>query len=137
MGPIPALILTMGVLYAAAFLVLRGVGWLERRARQRLNHVIEVNTSGVFRTLGETRESVTWASLRSVTILTTDEGPFVGDVWWLLEDESGGVAVPGGAAEITAIMQHLEQMPGYDPEAVVQAMGSVENARFTVWERLN
>jgi hypothetical protein len=135
MGPIPALILTVGVLCAAAFMVLRGVGWLERRVHRRLNHVIEVNDSGVFRTLGETRESVTWASLRSVTILTTDEGPFMEDVWWLLEDESGGVAVPGGAPEVTAIMQHLEQLPGYDPEAVVQAMGSVENARFTVWER--
>ena len=137
MEPIPALILTIGVLCVAAFLVLRGFGWLERRVRRRLRHVIEVNDTGVFRNLGDTQESLTWTSLRSVTILTTDEGPFVEDVWWLLEGESGGVAVPGGAPEVTAIMQHLEQMPGYNPDAVIAAMGSIENARFTVWERPN
>ena len=130
------LILTVAVVLIGLFVFLRWFGWVERRVRRRAN-VIEVNDTGVFRTLGETQESVTWASLRSVTILTTDEGPFMEDVWWLLEGESGRVAVPGGAPEVTAIMDRLEQMPGYKPEAVVQAMGSTENARFTVWEHPN
>ena len=96
---------------------------------------IQVDDLGVSRISGGIRESVTWADLRRVTILTTDEGPLIEDVFWLLEGSSGGVAVPGSDPEVKSIMSHLERMPGYLPEAVVQAMGSVENARFIVWER--
>lgn len=85
-----------------------------------------------------TTRSICWEDLARVTIRTTDEGPWVEDVFWLLEDAAGQVRVvyPGGAhggQELLAAMQ--ERLPGFDDRQVLEAMGSTGNAAFRVWER--
>ena len=78
-------------------------------------------------------EEVTWNDLACVEIVTTDEGPFVEDVFWLFLAKDHGCALPGRLG--SEILAHLDRLPGYDAQAVIRAMGSTENARFRVWTR--
>ena len=84
-----------------------------------------------------TRKMVRWAELTKVVIVTTDEGPFVEDVFWgLYAGDDVKMAYPQiveGSRPLLAAMQ--ERLEGFDNEAVITAMGSTDNARFTVWER--
>ena len=91
---------------------------------------------GVTRTLpnGQT-EGVTWVDLQEVTILTTDEGPFVEDTFWVLRGTVGGCLVPSLTAGMETLLPRLQALPGFDNEAVIRAMGSADNAQFTCWRR--
>ena len=81
-------------------------------------------------------QAIAWAAVTVVAIETNDSGPWGADVWWLLEGAEGRVAYPQGA---TGDEEMLEELPrrflGFSQEAVIQAMGCTENARFVCWER--
>jgi hypothetical protein len=78
-------------------------------------------------------ERVRWADLVEVVIVTTDEGPWVEDAWWLLASHDGtGCAVPN--ADAGPLIERLARVPGVDLDAVVRAMGSTEQAQFVVWK---
>jgi len=51
------------------------------------------------------------------------------------ESGQGGCAVPASAEGFDALLARVQQLPGFDDEAVVAAMGSSTNARFDVWQR--
>lgn len=71
-----------------------------------------------------------------VEIITTGAGPVVPDLFWQLTDEIGQIAlIPGGAKDITALLDRLGGLPGFDHLAVLSAMGSTEDARFKIWSR--
>lgn len=82
-----------------------------------------------------TREIMLWADLEEVAIVTTDDGPFADDVIWVLSGAGGGCLVPSSANGAEALLARLQALPGFDNEAVIQAMGSVENARFVCWRK--
>lgn len=108
--------------------------WL-RRQRTEVD-AVTVDDAGVHRVLADGRvEAVRWDDLESVEILTTDEGPFADDVFWLLLSVAGGCAVPGSAASSGDLLARLQALPGFDNEAVIRAMGSTKNARFELWRR--
>jgi hypothetical protein len=105
--------------------------WQVRRRKQ----VLQITDRSVRRELpGGKHEEIAWADLREVWILTTDEGPFVDDLYFGLVGRDGkGVAVPQGLATQHDLLAHLQKLPGFDNTAVVQAMGSTVNQRFLVW----
>jgi hypothetical protein len=80
--------------------------------------------------------TVRWDSLSSVRIRTTDEGPWRPDVFWLLTDLDGVVLIsPQGATGEDGFLQELERrLRGFDDREVIKAMGSTDNAVFTMWE---
>jgi hypothetical protein len=81
-------------------------------------------------------ESIRWDELAEVAIVTTDEGPFVDDVHWRLEgDGNAACVVPSETAGMTDLLERLQQLPGFDNEAVIRAMTKTSNARFVVWRR--
>jgi hypothetical protein len=82
-------------------------------------------------------ESITWDELASIDIVTTDEGPHLDDVFWVLGDRDGsrGCAIVGDAVGFEALLPRLQALPGFDNGAVIQAMGSTSNARVAVWRR--
>lgn len=79
--------------------------------------------------------SVTWNDLQAIEIRTTDQGPFVEDVFLLLHTNEGGLAVPQEADGSAALLAHLQQWPGFDTEAVIAAMTCTDNAAFPCWRR--
>jgi hypothetical protein len=81
--------------------------------------------------------TVRWDDLTSVHLHTTDEGPWRPDVFWVLKDVDGvELIAPQGATGEDGFLAVLERrLAGFDDRAVIEAMGSTDNAVFTLWER--
>jgi hypothetical protein len=80
-------------------------------------------------------EQVSWDDLDSVLIETNDSGPIGTDLLWILAGKVSGCLVPGGAEGEHELLVRLQELPGFNNQAVIDAMGSVENARFVCWKR--
>jgi hypothetical protein len=80
-------------------------------------------------------ETVRWDDLQEVGILTTDDGPWAEDVYWMLLSKNDGCAVPGGAQGMKELLARLQQLPGFNNEAVIKAMGSTTHNKFVCWRR--
>jgi hypothetical protein len=80
-------------------------------------------------------ESVAWDDLRQVEVVTTDQGPFRPDVFWVLHGSSTGCVVPQGATGEPELLVRLQQLPGFRNRAVIDAMCSADNRRFLCWEK--
>ena len=108
---------------------------LERRMPESLV-VVRVNDEEVVceRPDGKT-ERVRWADLQGVEVITTDDGPFAPDVFWVLHGTTGGCAVPQGATGDRELLERLQRLPGFDNDAFIRAMGCTENARFACWQK--
>ena len=81
-------------------------------------------------------ESVGWDELKEVAIVTTDEGPFATDVMWVLIGAVSGCVIPQGAAGEDELLRRLQSLPGFNNEAVIEAMGSTSNRQFVCWEKV-
>jgi hypothetical protein len=77
---------------------------------------------------------VHWDALRAVLLETTDQGPFVEDLWWILIDNEGHCIIPQEVGS-EMLLARLQELPGFDNDAVVAAMASVENKIFVCWQR--
>jgi hypothetical protein len=121
------------------FLVLCCVALIWDFRRPQMEETITITEDDITRTLANGQvERVRWDELVEVGILTTDEGPFVEDVFWILigEGQKTGCAAPQGARGADALLSAFqERLPGFDNEAVIRAMGSTENDRFVCWRR--
>src|SRR6185295_15649609 len=107
-------------------------GFLKRKSAP----VTTIDDRGVRRVLGSGKiEAVEWKDLVEVQIVTTDEGPFVDDVFFLLVGADGkGCCVPQGAPGSERLLERLQGLPGFDNDQVIRAMGCAENARFVCWK---
>ena len=68
--------------------------------------------------------------------MTTDEGPFVEDFFWMLSNRGGGgCCVPNGLAETHQLLPALQERYGkaFDNEQVIAASLCTENEYFLVW----
>lgn len=83
-------------------------------------------------------ERMHWNDLDTIRIISTEEGPFNDDIFWLFTDSAGknGCAVPNYADGFAELLQHIQTFPNFDNEKVVQAMGSTEEAVWIIWERV-
>ena len=108
--------------------------WL-KRAFQR-EHVV-VDDRGVQRRRGDAiAEEVAWDDLVGVDIVTTDQGPYVEDVFFVLHGKDGkGCVVRQEDAVKAKLLDRLQSLPGFDNGKVIEAMCCAENARFVCWKK--
>ena len=116
------------------------VPWLKKariEREQRMAGTLTIDDWGVTRVAGELREAVAWDDLVWVRIYTTSAGPAVEDVFFALGGADGkGCLVPHDLAvrsNLLAVLQ--ERLPGIDNDQVIRAMGSSNDAYFTIWTR--
>jgi hypothetical protein len=122
-------------LIAASSLALLGLLRRARAAGQSADFGVSVDDEWIRRRGPSLDEAVRWDDLERIAIVTTDEGPFTEDVFWLFIGRGGtGCALPGAAVG-DEVFERLKRLPGIDYEAVITAMGSAENASFEVWAR--
>ena len=81
-------------------------------------------------------ERVGWADLQKVEVVTTADGPFAPDVFWVLHASAGGCAVPQGATGENELLARLQALPGFDNRAVIEAMSCTSDRRFLCWQRV-
>lgn len=83
----------------------------------------------------EILEEIRWSELVRVSIVTTDEGPFLEDFFWLLQAANGsGCVVPNGQACEVDLVGKLLRLPGFNDMAVIEASGCTSGAEFLCWE---
>ena len=83
---------------------------------------------------GKTME-LRWDALMGVAIETTDQGPFVDDVFFILAGENDSVVCPSEAKGGQELLTRLQQLPDFNNEAVIAAMGSTSNQTFVCWDK--
>jgi hypothetical protein len=109
----------------------------ERRAATAGVHVRHDDKTITVRQTDGTVERISWADLGSVTIVTTEKGPFAADLFWVLADRSGRraatipVDAPGEHDLVKAMQSRLH---GFDNMAVVEAMSTTGDASFLIWD---
>jgi hypothetical protein len=79
--------------------------------------------------------TVRWTDLQEVFIQTTADGPWCPDVFWVLVGAGSGCVFPQRATGEGEAVKRLGELPGFDFEAVIEAMGCCENRRFVCWKR--
>jgi hypothetical protein len=81
-------------------------------------------------------ERVRWDDLQRINILTNGDGPFAPDCFWLLIGlGSTGCCIPHGATGDTELLARMQQLPGFNNQIFMEAMGSTQEAIFTCWEK--
>lgn len=128
-------------LYMMAFwLAMSWSAIIARRIRSRTNEPPRFSVAfddEAITSSGEGREdeTVAWADLTEVVILNEDAFP-VGSQYWLLAGKDGkGAAIASEAEGMQALLAAMqERLPGFDNEAVIQAMASLDGA-FRVWKK--
>lgn len=79
-------------------------------------------------------ETVAWSSLIGVAIETTDQGPFVEDVWWHLATREKVVTFPSEASGVDEILPKLQELPTFNNERLIAAMSCAQNQMFILWD---
>lgn len=98
---------------------------------------LEVDADEIrFRRMSGSRGTVRWDDVRRVLIRTTDEGPFIEDVYFVLETAEEVLVVPQPAAGCDALLGRLQELPRFDNEAVIEAMACTDNREFLCWDFL-
>lgn len=127
--------------YATAFFAACMVGgivsiWRDPQVDRGSFEQLTIDDVGITRTARQLREHVAWGDIERVRIMTTDQGSHLEDVYFVVDGKSGhgcvvshDLAVRGGLLE--ALQSRLE---GLNNAAVIEAMGSIENRVFTIWE---
>lgn len=104
-----------------------------RRAPRK--DTVAFDGDGIVRTLADGRqESIRWTDLRQVAIVTTGDGPFGNDLFWMLTGDAGGCLLPGDADGAETLMTRLQELPGFDNEAALLAMACTGEQRFVCWQ---
>ncbi len=83
------------------------------------------------------KQTCLWAEVNKILIITTDEGPFVDDVFWVFQTAKGGIIVPSETAvdNDKKIMDCAKYFPNFNWEIALKSVTSAKNAEFVVWEQ--
>ena len=79
-------------------------------------------------------QSAAWNELIGVAVETTDQGPFVEDVWWHLATKDGVVTYPSEATGAGELLKRLQEIPTFNNERLIAAMSSTLNQTFILWD---
>lgn len=82
---------------------------------------------------GELRESVNFDRIDEIIIITNDRGPYGEDIFWMLAGGDEGLVFGQGWPGADALVEKLMELPGFDHKKMIDAMGSVGEGRFSVW----
>ena len=72
--------------------------------------------------------------LKRISIITTDQGPFYPDVFWLLESSSEIGIIPSEGPD-SEFLSKVQPLPGFNNAEVIKAMSSTEDNIFICWEK--
>lgn len=96
---------------------------------------VTVDDHGITRELNGGVEHVAWPDLNLIEIHTTAAGPTADDVFWVFHASNGsGVVVPSSVAP-DDLLARVQQLPGFNNEVLIQAMGSTDDAAFECWRK--
>jgi len=77
---------------------------------------------------------VRWDAVTEISLRTTGRGPFEEDVFFVFA-YADGPSTAIGLGDTDYLLPRLQQLPGFDNEAFVRAMGISEEGSSVLWRR--
>ena len=84
---------------------------------------------------GQTVQQIQWSAIEKIELVTTDEGPWLPDVWLVLSGGGDVCSIPQGAKHYEEVYDKISVLPDFDFEAVLSATRCTDNARFMLWKK--
>ena len=81
------------------------------------------------------RTEVRIENLREVGIETTDKGPFIEDVFWLINRETEALRIPQDSPVFELLMDYFGKLESFDWAAFSESMGCTDHQYFVCWKR--
>ncbi len=111
---------------------------LKAEERIIMNLSVQPNSIIVTYSTGQT-ETLSLDHLQAVRILTTSDGPFAPDLYFVLEGTWGvrvidGGLIDGGLDDCQHLFGLFDRLPNFDHQKSVEAMGSTTTTVFEVWQ---
>ena len=78
---------------------------------------------------------VNWNEIAEIKIRTTNEGPFLPDVWLILIGKDTTCSIPQGAGGYDEVYDIVSKYEGFSFEQVIKSMTCTDNAEFELWKR--
>jgi hypothetical protein len=82
-----------------------------------------------------TEKVILWSDLENVDILTTSNGPFFEDFFYILRGKGTYICIDQFKAEQLKLLNRFERLPGFKWDQVVRAATSVVENSFACWDR--
>lgn len=98
------------------------------------NH-ITLHPDSIIYEHGMMRDEIAHEQINEIAVVTTDEGPFVDDVFLVLSGGDKEIKIPQEAENFEALFDVFKKFEGFNFEAFIEAMSSTENAKFVCWRR--
>jgi hypothetical protein len=114
------------------------IAWLEDslgRRRERSGELVSFDGRGFeCRWQDGSVDSIAWKELRAVEIRTTDLLPPLDDIFLVLRSARGDCLIPQAEEISDVVLEWVQKLPGFDSEAVLEAMRCQDKATFVCWE---
>ena len=81
------------------------------------------------------RSSVRIEEIREIGVETTDTGPFVEDVFWLINRDTDGLRIPQDSPVFKELMGAFGLFEGFDWQSFAEAMACTDRRYFLCWRR--
>lgn len=76
-----------------------------------------------------------WSDVLQIVIETTDEGPWLEDMYYIFYSSSEPFVVPSESRGVSELVSKIAGLPGFDQAQHFSAVGSSENRQFLVWKK--
>lgn len=73
--------------------------------------------------------------LNKIWIVTNNLGPFFEDIFWKFEHPEGDFYFPQAKDQSGVLLKTLQDLKGFDNQAVIEAMQCSKKNEFLVWDR--
>jgi hypothetical protein len=113
--------------------------WFEKQSpnhRRHIRYAFDGQTITADGPLAQ-RVSVRVEDIHEIGIETTETGPFVEDVFWLINRDTDGLRVPQESPVFETLMKHFGSLEGFNWEPFADAMACTDCRYFICWRRAN
>ena len=81
------------------------------------------------------KTSVRVEDIHEIGVETNDGGPFIEDVYWLINRDSDGLRIPQGSPVFKSLMDYFGSYEGFDWKPFGEAMACTDCRYFLCWKR--
>jgi hypothetical protein len=81
-------------------------------------------------------QSIKWADVQTVSIVTTNKGPVEPDVWLTLAGETAKCMIPLGGEGYDEVYYIVSKYEGFDFEQAIMAATWTDNREFVFWREI-
>lgn len=109
--------------------------WLLTWELRKSGDQLQINDEGILRRLarGQT-EQVTWAELREISLIVTQDARAGGQAYYVLAGTGkSGVLISQSMAAQHDLLSHLGKLPGFDHRNIPEVAGLMGDHRFLLW----